>query len=298
MKVYDLVIIGGGVSGTLAAINGKKNGIENILIIDKECEILSSLNLGNYNLSTKKFITGLEYKEKLLKEFNSLNIDTLLNTMALNIDQERNIVCMNPQNGVFNINGNKILLCNGAKEKGRNALNLPGDRVSGVLTLGNAKKILNMEGISLGENILIYGKENLHTIKEEIEKNNLNIVGIIGKNLQNYLNSISQNLYEGYNLVEILGENRTLQGVIEKGTSRKAISCDTIIIAQGLLSDGVLSMRSGITLNPETTGPKINEFFETSRENIYACGDGIFIHNSIEELEVECKDLIDVICNR
>ena len=59
-----------------------------------------------------------------------------------------------------------------------------------------------------------------------------------------------------------------------------------------MLSDGVVAMRSNITLNPETTGPKVDKDYMTSRKNIYACGNGIFIHNSIEEIEKECTLLI------
>ena len=51
-------------------------------------------------------------------------------------------------------------------------------------------------------------------------------------------------------------------------------------------------MRSGIDLNPLTTGPRVDKNYMTSRENIYACGDGIFIHEYIDDIENECENLI------
>ena len=64
-----------------------------------------------------------------------------------------------------------------------------------------------------------------------------------------------------------------------------------------MLSDGLVSLRSNIALNPETTGPKVDQNLETSRKNIFACGNGIYIHNSIEEIELEVNKLIDYISN-
>ena len=51
-------------------------------------------------------------------------------------------------------------------------------------------------------------------------------------------------------------------------------------------------MRSGIKLNPKTTGPEVDDSYMTSKENVYACGNGIYIHNYIEEIEKECSELI------
>ena len=64
------------------------------------------------------------------------------------------------------------------------------------------------------------------------------------------------------------------------------------MFARPMLSDGLVAMRSNISLNPETTGPKVDNNFMTSRENIYACGNGIYIHNFIEDIEEECSKLI------
>ena len=51
-------------------------------------------------------------------------------------------------------------------------------------------------------------------------------------------------------------------------------------------------MRSTIKLNPQTTGPEVDEDYMTSRKDIYACGNGIYIHKFIEDIEEECSKLI------
>lgn len=298
MRNYDLVIVGGGASGLLCAINAKKEGIENILIIEKDAQLGGALNTANYNISSTHKVTGQAYKEDLLKKFITFSIDIQLNTMVLNIDNDRNIICMSPNNGLEKISSKFIVLTNGAKEKGKNALNILGDRCSGILTLGNAKKIFNIENMIPGKELVIYGTENLYTALDELSNPKVTIKAILGENAPSKLTSLAQNIYQGFEITDILGDGRLSKVIISKGNEKIEIPCDTLIIAQGLLSDGIVAMRSNITLNPATTGPKVNENFETSRENIFACGNGIFIHNYIEEIETEAASLMKYISSK
>ena len=297
MKVYDLIIIGGGAAGMLCAIEAKKNGIEDILVIEKNPSLGGALNLANYNISSVKELSGKEYLKNLSEEYNSLNIKTYLSSMVLNINDEGKGVCLSPERGMEELSAKNIILANGAKEKGRNALNMPGDRCAGVITLGTAKNILNMEGIVPGKEIVIYGTENLHMIMEDLKNKNIKIKAIICDTKTSNAEILTENIYENYKITSILGSDRCISIKISDGIEEESIECDTVILALGMLSDGLVSFRSNIALNPDTTGPKVDENFETSRKNIFACGNGIYIHKSIEEIEVETKELIKYISN-
>lgn len=295
MNLYDLIIIGGGASGILCALQGKKQGINNILIIEKDPMLGGMLSSGNYNISESGFITGKQYKEKLINELNMFDVKVKLNTMVLKIDDDNGVVCTSPENGIEKIYAKNIIICNGAKETSRKVVNMVGDRSSGILTVGMAKKIFNMGNIIPGKNILICGDSTIYMIEEELKNSNINIVGIIcsSKNIDKVKNyNLTSNIYEDYDISSITGEGRISNVIISKDGNNLELECDTLIFAQPMLSDGVVAMRSNITLNPETTGPKVDKDYMTSRKNIYACGNGIFIHNSIEEIEKECTLLI------
>lgn len=295
MREYDLIIIGGGASGLLSAINGKKDGIKNILLVEKDPILGGALNSADYNISEKGNLTGIEYKEILLKEFNELNIDVKLNTMVLKIEDSNEILCTSSECGVEKIKGKNIIIANGGKEKSRNAVQIPGDRTAGVLTVGMAKKIFGIKNMVPGKNILIVGDSTLYMIQEDLKKHNIKVSGIITDKNKNEVFDLSENLYPGYEIVSIHGEGRVSSVTIKNGDEKKNIKCDTVIFAYPMISDGLVALRSGLKLNPNTTGPAVDENLETSSKNIYACGNAIYIHKSIEEIEDECKKLIKTI---
>ena len=295
MREYDLIIIGGGASGLLLAINGKKDGIKNILLVEKDPILGGALNSADYNISEKGNLTGIEYKESLLKEFNELNIDVKLNTMVLKIEDSNEILCTSSEYGVEKIKGKNIIIANGGKEKSRNAVQIPGDRTAGVLTVGMAKKIFGIKNMVPGKNIFIVGDSTLYMIQEDLKKHNIKVSGIITDKNKNEVFDLSENLYSGYEIIAIHGEGRVSSVTIKNGDEKKDIKCDTVIFAYPMISDGLVALRSGLKLNPNTTGPAVDENLETSSKNIYACGNAIYIHKSIEEIEDECKKLISTI---
>ncbi|EOU1715076.1 FAD-dependent oxidoreductase [Clostridium perfringens] len=295
MREYDLIIIGGGASGLLLAINGKKDGIKNILLVEKDPILGGALNSADYNISEKGNLTGIEYKENLLKEFNKLNIDVKLNTMVLKIEDSNEILCTSSECGVEKIKGKNIIIANGGKEKSRNAVQIPGDRTAGVLTVGMAKKIFGIKNMVPGKNIFIVGDSTLYMIQDDLKKHNIKVSGIITDKNKNEVFDLSENLYPGYEIISIHGEGRVSSVTIKNGDEKKNIKCDTVIFAYPMISDGLVALRSGLKLNPSTTGPAVDENLETSNKNIYACGNAIYIHKSIEEIEDECKKLIKTI---
>lgn len=295
MREYDLIIIGGGAAGLLSAINGKKDGIKNILLVEKDPILGGALNSADYNISEKGNLTGIEYKESLLKEFNELNIDVKLNTMVLKIEDSNEILCTSSECGVEKIKGKNIIIANGGKEKSRNAVQIPGDRTAGVLTVGMAKKIFGIKNMVPGKNVFIVGDNTIYMIQEDVKKHNIKVSGIITDKNKNEVFDLSENLYSGYEIISIHGEGRVSSVTIKNGEEKKDIKCDTVIFAYPMISDGLVALRSGLKLNPSTTGPAVDENLETSSKNIYACGNAIYIHKSIEEIEDECKKLIKTI---
>ncbi|MDY3959828.1 FAD-dependent oxidoreductase [Romboutsia timonensis] len=292
MKEYNLIIVGGGAAGILCAIEANKKGIDNILLIEKDPVLGGALNLGNYNISRENAINGQEYKKTLMERFDKCSVDLKLNTMVLKIEENNEVLCTSSECGIEKIKGKKIILANGAKEGSRKAISMVGDRCSGILTVGMAKKIFSICNMIPGKNILIDGYETLYMIQEQLKDKNINVVGIISENNDIETYGLTDKIYKDYKIVSIQGAGRITSVTLEKDGKEKVVECDTLMFARPMLSDGLVSMRSNIKLNPTTTGPEVDDKFMTSRENIYACGNGIYIHKFIEDIEEECSKII------
>lgn len=292
MKEYNLIIVGGGAAGILCAIEANKKGIDNILLIEKDPVLGGALNLGNYNISRENAINGQEYKKTLMERFDKCSVDLKLNTMVLKIEENNEVLCTSSECGIEKIKGKKIILANGAKEGSRKAISMVGNRCSGILTVGMAKKIFSICNMIPGKNILIDGYETLYMIQEQLKDKNINVVGIISENNDIETYGLTDKIYKDYKIASIQGAGRINSVTLEKDGKEEVVECDTLMFARPMLSDGLVSMRSNIKLNPTTTGPEVDDKFMTSRENIYACGNGIYIHKFIEDIEDECSKLI------
>ena len=111
MKANDLIIIGGGPAGLAAAVAARDNGIESILILERDKQLGGILNQcihNGFGLHTfKEELTGPEYAERYIDMAEEAQIPYLLNTMVTNIsllpDGRKKVTAMNKEYGLLEI---------------------------------------------------------------------------------------------------------------------------------------------------------------------------------------------------
>lgn len=309
MKSYDLVIVGGGPAGLAAAVSAKENGINNILIIERDKELGGILNQcihNGFGLHTfKEELTGPEYASRFIEKVLSLGISYKLNTMVMDISHTKKVTAMNREDGMFEIQAKAIILAMGCRERSRGALNIPGYRPAGIYSAGTAQRLVNMEGYMPGREVVILGSGDIGLImarRMTLEGAKVKVVaelmpysGGLKRNIVQCLDDFDIPLKLSHTVIDIEGKERvTGVTIAEVGSDGRPIagteeyySCDTLLLSCGLIPENELSRSAGVTLNPVTSGPVVNDSLETSISGVFACGNVLHVHDLVDYVSEE-----------
>ncbi|SKA99641.1 Thioredoxin reductase [Caloramator quimbayensis] len=307
----DLVIIGGGPAGLAAAIEAKEKGIDDILIIERDKSLGGILNQCIHNgFGLHIFgeqLTGPEYADRFIKKAKDLGIEYYLNTMVLNMTEDKTITVLNENEGLFNIKAKAVICAMGCRERTRGALNIPGTRPSGVFTAGAAQRFVNMEGYNVGKEVVILGSGDIGLImarRMTLEGAKVKMVLEImpystglKRNIVQCLDDFDIPLKFNYTVVKIHGRER-LEGVTiaKVDENRKPIEqtfeyvkCDTLLLSVGLIPENELSREAGVEIDRVTSGPIVTEAMQTSIDGIFACGNVVHVHDLVDFVTMESR---------
>lgn len=308
---YDLVVIGGGPGGLAAAIEARNNGVENILVIERDKElggILQQCIHNGFGLHEfKEELTGPEYAERFIKKLKEKNIEYKLDTMVLEVTPEKIVHAINTVDGYMMIEAKAIVLAMGCRERTRGAISIPGERPAGVFTAGTAQRFINMEGYMVGKKVLILGSGDIGLImarRMTLEGAEVQAVvelmpfsGGLARNIAQCLNDYNIPLYLSHTVVDIKGKERVEGVTIAKvDENRRSIpgteieyECDTLLLSVGLIPENDISRKTGIVIDRRTSGPVVNEMMETSIPGIFACGNVVHVHDLVDFVSAEAR---------
>ncbi len=307
----NVLIIGGGPAGLAAAISAYDSGEKNILILERENKLGGILNQcihNGFGLHTfNEELTGPEYAQRFIDEVKKRNIKYLLDTTVIDISKDKEVKALSNA-GLLIIDAKAIILACGCRERPRGAINIAGSRPAGVYSAGTAQKLVNIDGLMPGKEVVILGSGDIGLIMaRRMTFEGAKVKAVVelmpyssglNRNIVQCLNDFNIPLLFSHTVVEIKGDDRVesvLIAEVDKKLNPKMetlqeIKCDTLLLSVGLLPENELARGADVNISRITRGALVDDNLMTNIPGIFECGNVLHVHDLVDFVSKEAKE--------
>lgn len=281
MLERELVIVGAGPAGMAAALAAHEAGVKKVLLLERDQYLGGILNqcihpgFGLHHF--KEDLTGPEYADRFIKKIEEIKeIEVSLRSFVVNLTKEKVLTYLKPGE-LVEVKARALVLATGCRERTREMVHIPGTRPAGIFPAGLAQKLINIEGLLPGKEVIIVGSGDIGLIMARrltLEGAKVKAVveiqpkasGLV-RNVVQCLEDFEIPLHLGHKISKIYGQDRVEKVEIvevETGKSFELI-CDTVLMSVGLIQENELLEMAG----PDVPG-------------LFVCGNSYKIYDLVD----------------
>lgn len=282
-----VAIVGGGPAGLAAAIELRRLGIGEVVVIEREPEaggIPRHARHQGFGLrDLRRPLSGPAYARRYVERARAAGAALLLETMVTGWSEGGALELTAPA-GRSTLQPAAVVLATGCRERPRSARLVPGSRPDGVMTTGMLQQLVYLQGLPAGRRALVVGAEHVSfsaimtlahggartvALTTELPRHQSLAAFRLGA-LARYRVPV----WARTRVSAIRGRPRVEEVELTDladGTTR-TVACDTVVFTAGWTPDHELAAMAGLELDPLTRGPAIDAALRSSSVGVFAAG--------------------------
>lgn len=284
-KRCDVAIIGAGPAGLSTAIELKKLGIENVIVLERYSEAGGNpRHCGHSPFGMREFkrlYFGPKYAKALVKTALKNGVKIALNTTVTSFEKGA-LLTLSTKQGITKLQAKKVVLSTGIREKPRSARLVTGQRPLGIMTAGALQSMVYLSKNKPFKKPVIIGSE-LVSFSCVATCNHAKIkpVAMIEENpratawsfLALYPRIFGVTFFSQTRLLKIHGKKRvTGVTVINSKGKHEDIDCDGVIFTGQFTPEASLAYLGHLETDAQTGGPIVDQFSRCSDPDYFASG--------------------------
>ncbi len=282
---YDVIIIGGGPAGIGAALEMKKWGLTNTLILERENEPGGATrHCGHPPFGIREFktiLSGPVYAKRLAEAAEKKGINIALNHTVTELAPGGNLTITTPD-GIRQMSAKRVLLATGIRETPRSARLISGDRALGICNTGTLQSMFYLKKLIPFRHPVVVGSEIVSfSALSTCKKAGIRPVAMLEANDRTTVRSPIDyaTRYFGVPLLlntrinKIIGQRRVeAVEIINQHGAVRQLDCDGVLFTGQFTPESTLARMGHLELNTATGSPAVDSTGRCSDPAYYAAG--------------------------
>ena len=295
-RTCDVLIVGAGPAGLAAAIELKKQGVKNILVVDREPEAGGMPRLchhtGYGRQDLWRIYSGPRYAEYYRELAEKKGVEILTSTSVLGWSMTgsgggASILNYTSPGGLGEVEARAVLLATGVRERPRAARMVPGTRPRGIYTTGSLQRYVYQEHLPVGRRAVIIGAE-LVSLSALMTLRHANVKCLMFTTREARHQIEFPYVMVKWALADILARTpvmtntritnifggQRLEGIELTHSSGqiRQVECDMLVFTGDWIPENEIARLGGLSIDPVTRGPRIDAGYHSSIGGIFAAG--------------------------